>query len=646
MAQTFPYVFFSCPCVDTTCPSSRVLKESKRLSQHSQPEEEEGRTFDPRSSRANYALYPLENLLYCEDCHQIRCPRCVNEEVITWFCPSCLFEVPSSNIKSDGNRCMRSCFNCPVCTSPMIVNSLDSENERHARIGADGESAASQGPFYLACPYCQWTSLEVGLEFEKPQSISGQLARLQNGGKKVPTLREHERARDRRREIEDSGQKFDPDEELDAPPDVTEMDHDLQFSNLTSFYKNQLQSDSSGPYGTDYGFGYGNPNTLSRIMSLYSSTNLKKAKKDKPAAMREAMGLDEGLAEFDPAGEETIINRLKENDWDSLTASDQRAAQLSDDVRFTADLRPIPTLLRTKRAKRCRTCRHILARPETKISSSKYKIKLLALNNIPHISLRALPNPQQFNTSTSSSMTLPPAQPARPGSPVNYDALQPFLPHPFLLTIRNPLFDSIHVTLATPAVTPGRIASKITILCPEFDVGANTDVWDEALNASNSSASGAGTGSASAPGTLRGGRSGASLDPYGGGSHALEAGKIWDRGRNWTTVVVEIVPDRAEPAELEGGLDEDEDVLEVPLFVRIEYETEVAVEEAREAREREREREKAREKLGGGNDVVGEEKDKGEGRGTPGLPPGKVRREEAFWCVLGAGRIGALPKLG
>lgn len=92
MAQTFPYVFFSCPCVDTTCPSSRVLKESKRLSQHSQPEEEEGRTFDPRSSRANYALYPLENLLYCEDCHQIRCPRCVSEEVITWFCPSCLFE--------------------------------------------------------------------------------------------------------------------------------------------------------------------------------------------------------------------------------------------------------------------------------------------------------------------------------------------------------------------------------------------------------------------------------------------------------------------------------------------------------------------------------------------------------------------------
>ncbi|KAL1392589.1 dynactin p62 family-domain-containing protein [Phyllosticta capitalensis] len=641
MAQTFPYVFFSCPCVDTTCPSSRVLKESKRLSQHSQPEEEEGRTFDPRSSRANYALYPLENLLYCEDCHQIRCPRCVSEEVITWFCPSCLFEVPSSNIKSDGNRCMRSCFNCPVCTSPMYTASLDPENER-ARVGGDGESS-SQGPFYLQCPYCQWSTLETGVEFDKPSNVSGQIAKIQNGGKIIPSLREREKARDRRREADETGQKFDPEDELQGL-DASHMDHEMQFSNLTSFYKNQLQSDASGPYGADYGFGYGNPNNLSRIMSLYSSSNLKKAKKDKPTAMREAVGLDEGIVEYDPASEEAIISRIKEGGWDGTTTSESRATQLSDDVRFTADLRPIPTLLRTKRAKRCRTCRHILARPETKISSSRYKIKLLALNNIPHISLRALPNPQQFNTSTSSSMTLPPAQPTPPGAPVNYDALQPFLPHPFLLTIRNPLFDSIHVTLATPAVTPGRIASKITILCPEFDVGANTDVWDEALNASNPT-SGAGSGSASAPGTLRG-RPGVSMDPYGGGSHALEAGKIWDRGRNWTTVVVEIVPDRAEASELEGGLDEDEDVLEVPLFVRIEYETEVAVEEAREAREREREREKARAKLGGAKDE-GDDKEGGDGgRGTPALPPGKVRREEAFWCVLGAGRIGALPKLG
>lgn len=105
MAQAFPYTFYSCPCVDTSTPSSRV--RDKRSSQYSiHANEEDERTFDPRNPRSNYSLYPLEHLLYCEDCHQIRCPRCVSEEVITWFCPSCLFEVPSSNVRSDGNRCV------------------------------------------------------------------------------------------------------------------------------------------------------------------------------------------------------------------------------------------------------------------------------------------------------------------------------------------------------------------------------------------------------------------------------------------------------------------------------------------------------------------------------------------------------------
>ncbi len=67
-------------------------------------EDDDDRTFDPRAPRSNYSLYPLEHLLYCEDCHQIRCPRCVNEEIVTYYFPTCLFEVPSSNLKSEGNR--------------------------------------------------------------------------------------------------------------------------------------------------------------------------------------------------------------------------------------------------------------------------------------------------------------------------------------------------------------------------------------------------------------------------------------------------------------------------------------------------------------------------------------------------------------
>lgn len=112
MARPFPYTLISCPCADVSGPenpSHRLSRDFSGLAvdkQHpnDRGEEDEGRTFDPRSKRANYSLYPPEHLLYCEDCHQIKCPRCVTEEVVCWYCPNCLFETPSSMVRSEGNR--------------------------------------------------------------------------------------------------------------------------------------------------------------------------------------------------------------------------------------------------------------------------------------------------------------------------------------------------------------------------------------------------------------------------------------------------------------------------------------------------------------------------------------------------------------
>lgn len=97
-AMSFPYSYISCPCTDVSIPIS-----GGNLPQDDVDEEQE-RTFDPRSARANYSLYPLEHLLYCEDCQQMRCPRCTIEEIVCWYCPTCLFEMPSSMLRSDGYR--------------------------------------------------------------------------------------------------------------------------------------------------------------------------------------------------------------------------------------------------------------------------------------------------------------------------------------------------------------------------------------------------------------------------------------------------------------------------------------------------------------------------------------------------------------
>jgi Dynactin p62 family len=102
MAATIPYTYFQCPC--TSDISTPLRKGGEPVRSREEGEVEDERNFDPRAPRSNYSLYPLEHLLYCEDCQQIRCPRCVLDEIVTWYCPNCLFEVPSSTVKSEGNR--------------------------------------------------------------------------------------------------------------------------------------------------------------------------------------------------------------------------------------------------------------------------------------------------------------------------------------------------------------------------------------------------------------------------------------------------------------------------------------------------------------------------------------------------------------
>lgn len=128
MSRPFPYTYISCPCADTPVPDparKRRSRESPQKSPQKPPperadtdqdkklsakeeqqeeDEDEEQTFDPRAPRSNFSLYPPEQLLYCEECHQIKCPRCITEEIVSWYCPSCLFETPSSMVRSDGNR--------------------------------------------------------------------------------------------------------------------------------------------------------------------------------------------------------------------------------------------------------------------------------------------------------------------------------------------------------------------------------------------------------------------------------------------------------------------------------------------------------------------------------------------------------------
>ncbi|KAI4120922.1 MAG: hypothetical protein LQ338_006673 [Usnochroma carphineum] len=367
--------------------------------------------------------------------------------------------------------------------------------------------------------------------------------------------------------------------------DLSKPDNpDIIFANLKSFLKTQLSgSYPDNPLLTPSGdINYSSPSSLARIMSLYTNlgTGYGKKSNQKPSQMRESVSLEEGFRPIIPTSDSDAIDKLRTEGYRSTTTPTQRSEQSHTPCNFTSDLRPIPMLLRTKRANRCRTCRHILVKPEPKVESTRFRIRLLALNYIPTVNVKPLhPSPS-------------------PQHKLDLENIQPLQTSQFLLSLRNPLFDPVSVTLATPNRTPGRWGHKVTILCPQFDIGANTDAWDEALD-TNKSAQQREARSSKRFGDTR-------PEYVGQDGKVAEAGKVWEKGRNWTSVVVEVGVVDVHGDDDEWG-DEDEDVLEIPVFVRVEWEAEI------------------------------EEK---------GKEGGKEKRELAYWVVLGVGKIRKVGNLG
>lgn len=493
----------------------------------------------------------------------------------------------------------------------MVVTALEAQQQSRDYLKPSDSTGSGTGQerFILSCQYCDWTCLDIGVTLSRPTKITEQLVKL------------------RKRQRTDLSEQNDGQNENTKDGSGPSPDHDDAFNNLAGFYKEQLSSgDPSNPFSSS---PYSSPANLARIMNIYGglSQNALKKSREKPQPMREAQGQDEGFVTYtaDDTDEEAIIEKLRIVGWENTTTTEQRMSMPSNhDAHFADELWPVATPLRSRRGKRCRTCRQFIVRGESKISSARYKIRLLAQQHIPHLTLRPLnqttpiPNPS-FRLRLNDPTPAP--QPLQPHHPTHH-----------ILTLTNPVFEPVKVTLASPSTTPGRIKSRTTILCPSFTIGPAGDIWDDALSPSgtpNPNTTHARTTSTEA------GRKAALSSLVGtassdGEPRQPEAGKIWDKTRNSTSVVLEIVPgsldkgasivpNSAEERESEEGKEsrEGDEVLEVPVFVRVEWMAEPSAAAGLGV-------------SGGGGGGEGEGK---RGRGE------KEPREVAFWCVLGVGEI-------
>lgn len=150
-----------------------------------------------------------------------------------------------------------------------------------------------------------------------------------------------------------------------------------------------------------------------------------------------------------------------------------------------SELKPIRIPLHSRLTKRCPACRHILIKPEQKAQSVRFKIKLVAANYLPAITVH-LPTPQSA-LSVRKTVTQKDDEASSSRTPMIAGKT-----YPFQLALTNPLYDPIQVRLAVqrqqlPAAVsedpftvdkPRRPPFAVTLPNSAFSIAAFAEAWE------------------------------------------------------------------------------------------------------------------------------------------------------------------------
>ncbi|KLO08551.1 hypothetical protein SCHPADRAFT_880401 [Schizopora paradoxa] len=413
----------------------------------------------PHLPSSSHSFHTLPELYFCEECDAVRCNECVSIEVSGYYCPNCLFEVPSASVRAEKNRCARNCFFCPQCFNTLAVVPSDPPD------GTSFHQANSMGepPFLLYCNNCRWDSAEAGITFEKSTGLAQQ-------------LQKHE----------------------DSAPDS------LEFERLKDFFEPLLRASSSNTQhapGTSSHSTHTNPITAAASSALArdipgvskyhpppprSRQKSKHGSKDDMPTYRSRVEIG-GINGYGAGGEKDadLFSRLEHPSQVSTLAQKWTGSWSVSPL--SRDLKPIRIPLHSRLTKRCPSCRHILIKPEQKAQSVRFKIKLVAANYLPAIEVH-LPQP------TASTRRVPGARTTQDADQSNSSrsSLLPGKSYPFRLGLKNPLYDPIQVRLVVqrqplPAVPSAGEASTeksrrppfaISLPSTAFSIAPYAEAWE------------------------------------------------------------------------------------------------------------------------------------------------------------------------
>lgn len=90
----------------------------------------------------------IEDLYYCYQCSKVVCPYCVNEEIDSFYCRTCMENMPATEANAFKSKCSR-CFQCPICFSTLQLQHYNYRGQKF---------------YHFGCYSCFWDSMNFDLK--------------------------------------------------------------------------------------------------------------------------------------------------------------------------------------------------------------------------------------------------------------------------------------------------------------------------------------------------------------------------------------------------------------------------------------------------------------------------------------------------
>lgn len=545
--RQYPWVEVICPCREDeftlpkhcdTSSNSNLLSTGhesfqKNASKDSTSDNQDKKSHSPRDKDVipkslwdPFSRHKLEYLYFCEHCQNIKCPRCIDQEIVCRYCPICLFEVTPATARSEGNRCPRNCFQCPLCLTPInpkpVIGTASSLGQTQSRAGTRNlskdnhllDSQAQSSTYKLECTNCEWTSDffesdvnnnaegDEQLKFKRGRPLMQQLQNVEGRYLNSETRRFQDlQLFYFQRSLEEGTRAALVDDRIFGPLSSNRYNEDEK--DINSMISNRASQIRSFAEILEQRIQERNKKDTSaeifrEIEEVDEATDQRKAAQRSTTIASNFLEYQDKISTLLKTKDNTSENEYNETeeiyeieeDQDteiphtldiSSTSLPAKKAAITRDQLDSEQKLPVPQPLRSKHTKRCSSCHRVLIKPDSKPSSARFKIKLLAHNYLPNLRLSEFP--------------------PKSGYPIEF---VPEKVYTLLLTITNPMHVAVKVSLATlsrPSITKnsknsmvneslvddnntsistGKYPHKVTIITPTVYLGPDEELWDEA----------------------------------------------------------------------------------------------------------------------------------------------------------------------